>query len=250
MVIKRVKIFPITYFDTPTLKSSIYTPIFAKNNRFKNKAKFLVNANNLLSNEKFNELTAIYDIWKYYSNNLDFVGVCHYRRMLSLNQTSALSHQDIYKLISENNIILPRKRFYWPFNLSFHYIFSKKNYFKVHKFDLEVLKESIIRLYPDYLHSFKKIMKKTSYHGGHIFLMRKNLFDSYCEFTFNIAFELEKKLTKRIDQTRYISALTEFALDIWIDKNKLSYSDIKIYESEKIPFLKKIFIVLKRIFND
>ena len=188
---KRVKIYPISYFDTPVLKSSIYTPIFASNKYFKNQAGFL--SANSLNNEKYNELTAIFDIWKLHSKNLDFIGLCHYRRLLSLNKKSALSHKEIHSLISKYNIVLPKKRIYWPLNLSLHYIFSKKGYFNVHRNDLIVLKETIKDIYPSYLKSYHRIMKRTSYHGGHILLMRKDLFDRYCDFTFNISFEIEKR---------------------------------------------------------
>jgi hypothetical protein len=244
---KRVKIFPITYFDTPVLNSSIYTPIFASNKYFTNHAKFL--DSNSLDNDKYNELTAIYDIWKLHSENLDFIGICHYRRLLSFNSKSALSHRDIQSLIFKNEIILPKKRVYWPLNLKQHYIYSKKGYFKVHLNDIKIVKDIFIEIYPDYLKSFNRVMKRTYYHGGHIFLMNKNLFDSYCEFTFNIAFEIEKRLSSRIDQKRYISALTEFTLDIWIDRKRLKYKEINVYETEKVPFFKKILVVLKKIFK-
>ncbi len=249
MKIKRIKIYPICYFDTPVVKSSIYTPIFARNNRFKNAAKFLSTKSNLLSNEKYNEMTAVYDIWKTYSKDLDFVGICHYRRILSLSGKKPLSHKEIFNLIENYNLILPKKRYYWPFNLKNHYIYSLKNYFNVHKNDIKVLKNIIIEQFPDYFKSFQTVMKRHSYHGGHIFLMQKDLFDSYCNFTFKICFELEKKLANRIDQTRFISALTEFTLDIWIDKHKLKYKEVYVYETEKLFLIKKILFVLKRIFK-
>jgi hypothetical protein len=246
---QKVKIFPITYFDTPVLKSSFYTPFFAKNFRFKNKAKFLSTKYSDLNNEKYNELTAIYEIWKYYSRDLDFIGICHYRRYLSLNGSKALSHKEINLLISNNEIILPKKRVYWPFSLRFHYIYSLNGYFKIHHNDLLELRKTIITCFPDYEESFDKVMKRTYYHGGHIFLMKKALFDQYCDFTFRISFDLEKKLSERTDQSRYISALTEFTLDVWIEKNRLKYKEIKVYETEKVFFLHKVLIVLRRLLN-
>jgi hypothetical protein len=247
MINKKIKIFPIAYFDTPVLKSSVYTPIYASNKYFKNEGNFLVS--NSLNNEKYNEMTAVYDVWKTYSNELEFVGICHYRRLLSLNKKTALSHNEILYLISQHKIILPKRRFYWPFSLKTHYIYSKKGYFEIHKYDLEILKKIIIEFYPEYLNSYNRIMKRTYYHGGHIFIMKKDFFDSYCEFTFTISFEIEKRLSNRKDQNRFVSALTEFTLDIWIDHNKLPFKEIKVYETESTPFIKKLTTKIKKIFK-
>jgi hypothetical protein len=38
-------------------------------------------------------------------------------------------------------------------------------------------------------------------------------------------------------------------LDIWIDRKRLKYKEINVYETEKVPFFKKILVVLKKIFK-
>ena len=59
-----------------------------------------------------------------------------------------------------------------------------------------------------------------------MFIMKKELVNSYCNFVFDIMFQLEKQIdisNYNKYQSRACSYIAEFLLDIWIEKNKLNY---------------------------
>ena len=75
-----------------------------------------------------------------------------------------------------------------------------------------------------------------------MFIMKKEILNEYCKWLFDILFELEK----RIDENKYDSfharfygRVSELLLDVWIEKNKVQYKEIKVIDMEKINWIKK-----------
>ena len=61
--------------------------------------------------------------------------------------------------------------------------------------------------------------------------MKSELFDSYCEWMFDILFELEKRLDisdYSAYDARVFGFVSERLLDIWIKTNKLTYINIPV----------------------
>ena len=98
------------------------------------------------------------------------------------------------------------------------------------------------RKYPDYLTTFDNRMKMTHAHMFNMFIMKKELADQYCEFLFDVLFELENNLDiSDYDafQARLYGRISELLLDVWLDKNNLSYKEVSVIHMEKINWLKK-----------
>jgi len=83
----------------------------------------------------------------------------------------------------------------------------------------------------------------TKMHAFNMFVMKKEYLNKYCEWLFDILFELEK----RIDISQYdafharvFGRISERLLDIWINTNNLNYDEIKVIDMENINWLKKI----------
>ena len=53
--------------------------------------------------------------------------------------------------------------------------------------------------YPEYLEEFDKLHKRTSAHMFNMFIMKKEVLNDYCNWLFDILFELEK----RTDESNY-----------------------------------------------
>lgn len=195
-------------------------------------------------NPYFCELTGLYWAWKNLQN--EYIGLAHYRRHFSVKKCKSkipeermdyvLTKEEASKILERTNIILPKKRNY--------YIETIYNHYK-HTMYIEPLDETrkiIEEMYPDYLPQFDRIYKKTSAHMFNMFIMKREILDEYCEWLFSILFELEKRIeVNKYDDfhARFFGRISEILLDIWIEKNNLSYEEVKVIDIEKVNWIKK-----------
>ncbi|NCD09007.1 MAG: DUF4422 domain-containing protein [Negativicutes bacterium] len=200
-------------------------------------------------NANYCELTGIYWAWK--NLKTDYIGVCHYRRYftngnpLNIEKKRAviLKRAEFEKILQKTNIIVPDKRHYYIET-------TRKQYEHAHNpADLAVTESIIKERYAEYLPSFKKVMDRTWGHRFNMFVMRKDYFDEYCTWLFDILFELEK----RIDISSYdnynarvFGFISERLLDVWLETNKLLYVEQNVCYMEKQNWLVKGGKFLKR----
>lgn len=189
-----------------------------------------------LKNPNYCELTAQYWAWK--NCNANYVGFCHYRRLFDLNNSK------ISKLLNEYDIILPR-------------IFAldctvREQYNRDHiKEDLDKTLEIIASKYPDYMEDAENVLNKKTIYFCNMFITNRELFNSYCEWLFDILFELEKitAISENKYQSRIFGFLSERLLNIFIehakriDDIKICEVPVKFIEENKISFLQRLFSV-------
>ena len=206
-------------------------------------------------NPNFCELTGLYWIWKNsVDNEMSITGLVHYRRYFTnkkkLPKTEdekfeiVLTEKELREKLKNVDIILPKKRNYYIESIYSHY---------KHTMYIEPLDETrkiLEEKYPEYLEEFDKIYKKTSAHLFNMFVMKKEILNEYCEWLFDILFELEKRIDpSQYDSfhARYVGRISERLLDVWIDKNNLKYEEVKIMDMQKINWFKKgkSFLVAK-----
>lgn len=203
-------------------------------------------------NPYFCELTGLYWAWK--NLDADFIGLVHYRRYFTNTNKIPKEENEKFKIVLTQNdaesilenadVILPKKRNYYIENLYSHY---------EHTMYVEPLDETrkiIEEKYPEYLEEFDKLYKRTSAHMFNMFIMKKEILNEYCEWLFDILFELEKRIDpSQYDSfhARYLGRISERLLDVWIDKNNLKYEEVKIMDMQKINWFKKgkSFLVAK-----
>ena len=194
-----------------------------------------------LKNPYYCELTGVYWAWK--NLEADYVGLVHYRRQFKGKNRKInslfdciLTNKEIDKLLEKNDIILPKKRKYYIENLYDHY--KHTMYIE----PLDITKKIIEEKYPEYLDNFNKLHKRTSAHMFNMFIMKREYFNRYCEWLFDILGELEKKVdSSQYDSfhARFYGRVSELLLDIWIDTNKLKYVEVPVMSMEKVNWLKK-----------
>ncbi|MFT8930652.1 MAG: DUF4422 domain-containing protein, partial [Sporolactobacillus sp.] len=147
-------------------------------------------------NQNFCELTAVYWAWK--NLDADIIGLVHYRRYFcdrsffigSFNSKwkHILAKKTVLDLLNKSDVILPKKRHYWIET-------SKTHYAHAHNVrDLDQTRKIIAKKYPDYIKSFDDMMNKTASHRFNMFIMKRPIFNSYCEWMFDILFQLEKDI--------------------------------------------------------
>jgi len=206
-----------------------------------------------LKNPYYCELTALYWAWK--NINAEYIGISHYRRYFTCNKKIPKTEQEKFKILlnkkqadeilKEYDIILPKKRKYYIENLYDHY--KHTMYIE----PLDEVRKILEKSYPQYLLEFDKLHMRTSAHMFNMFIMKKEILNNYCEWLFNILFELEKRIDpKKYDKFhgRYLGRVSELLLDIWINTNKLEYKEIKVIDMQNINWLKKGTAFLKAKF--
>ena len=86
-----------------------------------------------------------------------------------------------------------------------------------------------------------------------MFVMKKSLFDAYCQWLFTILFAMEKQ----VDMTGYSSYeqrlygfLSERLFNVWLEKQQLRICEVSVVFLEKIDWVKKGIKFLKRKFEN
>lgn len=183
-----------------------------------------------VKNPYFCELTAIYWAWK--NLDADYIGLVHYRRHFSCRKekwkfASILSGEEAEELCLRHPLILPKKRHYYIETLASHY---KHTHNIEH---LEFTREVLRKMYPDYLPQFDCIMKRTYAHVFNMFIMRRDLFNAYCNWLFFILFDLETMIdTSAMSafDARLYGRVSELLLDVWIEHNRIDYKEIPVVQ--------------------
>ena len=199
-------------------------------------------------NPYFCELTGIYWAWK--NLEADYVGLSHYRRQFSVKPKNecfdcVLTGQQACALLEKNDVLLPKRQRYYIENLYSHYAHTHTEE------HLKVLREVILEKCPQYLESFENLKKRTSAHMFNMFVMKREVFNEYCQWLFDVLFEIENRIdTSGLNSfdSRLFGRLGELLLDIWIEKNGIAYREIPYVYMEKINYAKKIRAFLKAKF--
>lgn len=201
-------------------------------------------------NANYCELTGLYWAWK--NLQADYIGLCHYRRYfahkhygnsLESKQKAILSKEDYEVLLQEYDCILPRKRNYYIETVRSQYEHAHN------KRDLDEIERIIAERYPDYSPAFQSVMNRKNLHILNMFVMKWSLFDLYCDFLFDILFELEKRIDisdYAVQEARVFGYLSERLLNVWIEKNQVQYKECPVVFLEKINWLAKGSDFLKR----
>lgn len=204
-------------------------------------------------NANYCELTGLYWAWK--NLECEYIGLCHYRRYFGQNpkdsslkakKQAILKREDYEKLLGKYDIILPKKRNYYIESVRSHYEHAHK------KSDLDEVEKIIQEKYPEYSNAFKTVMGRTKLYILNMFVMKKELFDEYCQWLFDIEFELEN----RIDISNYdaynariYGFLSERLFNVWLEKQNLEVCEVAVVNLESVDWSKKIFDFLKRKFG-
>lgn len=159
-------------------------------------------------NQQYCELTALYWIWK--NDKAKYAGLSHYRRRFNITEEQAEQ-----LVISDIDVVLTTPV------LNFSGV--RQQYCKDHlKTDWDIMLLAMKELHPDYLSTTHKLQEGIHYYAYNMFIARKEIFDSYCEWLFPILFYCEEKGGTKEDiyQNRYIGFLAERLMSIYFMHNR------------------------------
>lgn len=206
-----------------------------------------------VKNSNYCELTGLYWAWK----NLDceYIGLCHYRRYFSFKvkgnilkdkQNAILEQKDYEKLLQEYDVILPNKRNYYIETVRSQYEHAHN------KQDLLEVENIVKEKYPTYSDAFTKVMNSRKLYIYNMFVMKKDLFNEYCKWLFDILFTLETRIDiSNYDQynARVFGFLSERLFNVWLEKQNLKVKTVNVVFLEKIDWKKKIISFIRRKYN-
>jgi len=195
-------------------------------------------------NPNYNELTAIYWAWKNLKN-VDAVGLVHYRRYFVSNKRTTIDKKSVESILKNHDMVLPKRRKYYIETNYSHYIHAHN------KEPLETTKKIISDFFPDYVDSFNIVMKRRSAHMFNMFIIRKPLFDEYCDWLFSIL----EKVDRSIDISKYskqearvFGYLSELLMDVWVRKNKVNYCECDwVQIGGERTLIKALYLVLRKL---
>lgn len=192
-------------------------------------------------NPHFCELTGMYWIWKNGEESADeIVGLVHYRRgFTSKKENSTYSfggkvpqNMDFTlaeRLLEKYDMIVPVPE------KGFKTVYQ--TYAKMHHGeDLDLTREAISEVCPEYLAAFDKAMGEHFYFNGNMFIARKKDFDAYAKWLFSVYDELEKKIDlnkyEDVYQARVYGFISERLLNVWLLHNNINYKELPIFNTE------------------
>lgn len=202
-------------------------------------------------NKRYCELTAQYWAWK--NLDADYYGFMHYRRYFNfgckkivkppffdakiktINENTTkklgLSVENIQKATEKYDLLVPQKSLI-PFGNYNQYISAEDHFKKDLDFCLDVIKND----WPEMYETAKKYMKKRSGYLTNMFIMKKEIFNIYNQWLFDILFKHEKAmpcLDYNVSAYRVSGYLAERLCGIYITWLK-SKKNLKIKTLQRI----------------
>lgn len=250
-----MKILVVTHKNVEFPKIKEYYPISVGKNKVDGIQHDDIGENIASKNENYCELTALYWAWK--NMDSEVIGLCHYRRYFNFfyenekNKDILFSEKDKYlnktkekveNILEEYDIILPKK-YDTDETIEKHYInrHSKEDWNTL----LEVLREK----YPVDYEKSKHIFNEKDLYCYNMFICKKEIFDKYMEWLFDILFEVEKRIKISDDfyQKRVFGFMSERMLHLYVKSYGYKIKELpiimlheKIEKKSKPTFLQKI----------
>ena len=171
-----------------------------------------------LENHRYSELTGIYWAWK--NVDADYIGCVQYRRFFMYKEKSKadstlniMTAGEAIAACEQTRVVVPKKRNYYVQTLAHHFL----SYSFAEPDDLDNMRQAIANVDPTYISAFDEVMARRSGHMCNMFIMRRDLFDSYCAWLFGVM----DVLNGLIDGTRarILGYFAEHMLDIWMTRN-------------------------------
>lgn len=169
-------------------------------------------------NPYYNEMTGLYWLWK--NTNLDYSGICHYRRQFESDVAWRYLWED------KADVILPMPALVYP-DLSGYYLnWGEKAYYEMM---LLVIKEK----HPDYYETAIWCAEHPIFYPNNIFIAKREIVESYCEFAFSVIDEVEERMKNYEGTKQKRCWLSEHVTTIYFMKHhenyRIMFSNLKRY---------------------
>ena len=173
-------------------------------------------------NNNYSECTVHYWVWKNVKDK-EYVGISHYRRQQRLgdNAIEWMKENEIDFIVALPQFVFQKIRDFYL------------NYIEIKYWD--IMREAFLQMREEYALSFDKVIEGHFYFPCNIFFARKDAYDEYCNFLFDVTGRIETIIErKKIKvEKRYMGYLTEIIESVYFainkDNLKIAYSDVMYY---------------------
>ncbi len=198
------------------------------------------------------ELTGQYWMWKNVES--EYIGFFHYRRQMLFMEDATdidndmwglvnydvndedlvdklgLDEENIRKIVKNYDLILPEK---WDVtndnSESMYHHYSKTD--KLNIDDLDKAVEILLRDYPDYADTVEKSMNDVDGYFTNIFVMKKELYNEYCEWLFPILFETYEHVEDKyynVQEYRTMGYIAEWFFNIYMNHIQIERPELNV----------------------
>lgn len=203
-------------------------------------------------NPHYNELTALYWAWKNLPPEVEYVGLCHYRRYFwfdaprcyafpnrvtndyaDVKRCVAFTPNDIDKFLGKYDVAVAKAN---VMDCSINQFFGYNNPIEF----FTVLRQLIVTRHPDYAESVARYWDcDNKFYPYNMFLASRSWLDGYCHWLFPLLFECEEYLRKLapMEINRFLGLAGEIMLQLYCQHNKMKVKQIPIliYIPEEQP---------------
>lgn len=224
-----IAVFVVTHKPYQVLCNNLYYPICV--GEYYNKEFYTEKKGDNIShlNEKINECTALYWIWK--NTNTEYIGLNHYRRYFYNNRIcnsgNYLDKETAYKLMQKYDIILADSVLDYKRTV-LNVILDTVNYELCIK-ALTIIRKAIKKNQPNYIDAFECVINGYSFHPCNMFIMRRKILDEYCKWLFSFLLEAAEEID--VDgygdyDKRIMGFMAERLLTTWLLKQNLKIKEL------------------------
>lgn len=214
----KIKIFVCTHKQFEPPKDPIYVPIHVGKKGKPDLGYAGDDTGDEISGKNcyYSELTGLYWAAKN-CPEADIKGSCHYRRYLINEEGKAYTASEIEKILERYDIMTTK-------TLSLRSAYYD-GYRENHNIEDLVLTGKVLKArYPAYYKVYEELVHKNQTYFGNMIICRKELFDAYVEWLFDIFFEMEPQMDfSGYDDyhKRVFGFISEFLLKVYIITNGL-----------------------------
>ena len=239
---KKLTIFVACHKPVEVITNDIYIPIHVGrvNSRFKVEMSSMIGDdtgdNISVKNPFYSEMTAQYWVWKNYTAS-EYIGFCHYRRYFDPN----IQTRDIIQKFDRADVLMIEPNFRTNTRIAYASNFISPE-------DLAIVIKVINKLYPEYNNAFAKYAYGYRDYCLNMFICKRELFNQYAKWIFDILFECEKyiRLSEYSRARRVFGYIAELLMPVFFLHNNKRIETIPYYNSESNVLLhNKILVRIK-----
>lgn len=218
----KVRIFVATHKPGKVRHDEVYTPIHVGRAISKYKEEMAemlgddTGDNISEKNPFYSEMTAHYWIWKNVQN-VEYVGLCHYRRLFGINITS----ENIDKIMKGYDAIMvePDYQIDSVYSCFVKFIGGE---------NMAILAQVVKKLCPEYYDALIQLGDEVKYHPYNMLICKKELYNQYAEWVFPILMECAKyiKPSPYSNANRVIGYIAEMIMQLYFANNKLKIKSV------------------------
>ena len=174
-------------------------------------------------NDRLNELTGLYWIWK--NTESEYVGLSHYRRFFQ--DCGRLNADRIEEIMKDHDIILSSIELPWTI---FHNI-GMASGFDLAAAGYEAFMDSIRKHQPEYVDAFEDVMNGKRMYRCNMFVTSREIMDRFCSWLFSFLTEATDKVDVRnlgFYERRVCGYFGETMWTVWMEKQGLRVFNMPI----------------------